>query len=161
MWWDIIIIWWTESWKSLSIRGATGLWTSLLHIWWSPATCLHCVVCSRFGLAAEAEGWIRWSVGSCPKIPWLLLMKTTGELEVWSASHRVDLPWRSPSLILTWQSKPQVANLLVPMGLGCSSWTQELSYANTNYEFVFVLNSPFAFKPPKPTRRNLSRGFGR
>lgn len=74
--------------------------------------------------------------------------------------REIELPWRSPSLILTWQSKPQVANLLVPRGLGCSSWTQELSYANTNYEFVFVLTSPFAFRPPKPTRRNLSRGFG-
>lgn len=160
MQWDIIIICWIELSRSLSIRGETRLGTSLLHIWWSPATCLHCVVCSRFGLATE--GWIRQSVRSCPKIPWLPLMEITEA--VWGlkclSPREIDLSWRSPSLILTWQSKPQVANLLVPMGRGCSSWTQELSYANTNYEFVFVLTSPFAFRPPKPTRSNLSRGFG-
>lgn len=66
-------------------------------------------------------------------------------------------------MLLTQQSKPQVAKLLALLGFVCSSWTRELSYANTKYKFVFVLSSPFALKPPMPTCvpvGNLSKELG-
>lgn len=66
-------------------------------------------------------------------------------------------------MLLTWPSKPQVARLLVLLGLVCSSWTWLLSYANVNYELEFVLTSPLALKLPVPAclpEGNLSGEFG-
>jgi hypothetical protein len=77
-------------------------------------------------------GWVRLSLIGFPlKISYGVI----GETDM-SSCHSLE----------DWDSKPHVAKLWFHLGLSCFSWTQGLSYGNTNCEFVFVPSSPLAFK---------------